>query len=137
MKRTIFFVFTVALLLCCSAALSFAAPFTDNGNGTVTDNRTGLVWQQGEAGQMMWGSALSYCEGLPLGGKTDWRLPNVKELESLTDDTRYNDPAIDTSVVLHKSLYIKDPARRQCCHSRGSNRESIVFQKQIKTWIPA
>ncbi|MBI4686708.1 MAG: hypothetical protein HY756_02865 [Nitrospirae bacterium] len=45
--------------------------------------------------------------------------------------------AADSSVVLHKSLYIKDPARRQCCHSRGSNRESIVFLKQIKTWIPA
>lgn len=69
----------------------------DNQNGTVTDNATGLVWQQGEAGgYMTWESALSYCEGLSLGGNTDWHLPNIKELESLTDDTRYN-PAIDTS----------------------------------------
>ncbi|MBI5194934.1 MAG: DUF1566 domain-containing protein [Nitrospirae bacterium] len=70
--------------------------FTDNGNGTVTDNKTGLVWQQGEPGEMSWGSALSYCEGLSLGGSTDWRLPNIKELESLTDDTRYS-PAINTT----------------------------------------
>lgn len=68
--------------------------FTDNGNGTVTDNKTGLVWEQDGPGIMTWGSALSYCEGLFLGGKTDWRLPNIKEIESLTDDTRY-EPAID------------------------------------------
>ncbi|MBI4682211.1 MAG: DUF1566 domain-containing protein, partial [Nitrospirae bacterium] len=70
--------------------------FTDNGNGTVIDNKTGLVWQKGEPGYMTWGSALSYCKGLSLGGKTDWRLPNIKELESITDDTRYY-PAIDTT----------------------------------------
>ena len=45
---------------------------------------------------MTWGSALSYCEELSLGDKSDWRLPNIKELESITDDTRYN-PAIDTT----------------------------------------
>ncbi len=41
-----------------------------------------------------------------------------------------------TSVVLHKSFYIKISARRQCCHSRGSNRESIVLLKQIKPGFP-
>ena len=68
--------------------------FVDNGNGTVTDSETGLMWQQGEAAYMTWGSALSYCEGLSLAENSDWRLPNIKELESLTDDTRH-DPAID------------------------------------------
>jgi hypothetical protein len=68
----------------------------DNGNGIVTDSRSRLMWQQGEPGAMTWGSALAYCEGLSLGGHSDWRLPNVKELESLMDDTR-NRPAIDTS----------------------------------------
>jgi hypothetical protein len=70
--------------------------FADNGNGIVTDNRTGLMWQQGEAGTMTWDSALSYCEGRSLGGKSDWRLPNIKELESIADDTKAN-PAIDTT----------------------------------------
>jgi len=73
-----------------------AQHLTNNGNGTVTDNATGLMWQQAEPGSMTWASALSYCEGLPLGGYSDWRLPNVKELESITDDTRYG-PAIDTA----------------------------------------
>ena len=82
------------------AAAAEAANLVDNGNGTVTDNKTGLIWQQGEPGVMTWDSALSYCENLRLpdnsSGNTDWRLPNIKELESLTDDTRYR-PAIDTT----------------------------------------
>lgn len=72
--------------------------FTDNGNGTVTDAKTGLMWQQGEPGYMTWPDALNYCESLtlPSGGQSDWRLPNIKELESITDDMRYS-PASDTA----------------------------------------
>ena len=69
--------------------------FTDNGNGTVTDNNTGLMWQQGEWKQKTWEDAISYCEDFSLSRHTDWRLPNIKELVSITDDTLYN-PAIDT-----------------------------------------
>ena len=69
--------------------------FVDNKNGTVTDNATALTWQQGEPESMTFIAALLYCEGISLGGNSDWRLPNIKELESLTDKTRYN-PAIDT-----------------------------------------
>lgn len=65
-----------------------------NGDGTVSDNRTGLVWQQGEPGAMTWSAALTYCEALSLAGATDWRLPNIKELESLVDETR-SYPSID------------------------------------------
>ena len=74
-----------------------AAPrpsLTDNRNGTVTDSHTGLTWQQGEPGGMSWGMALDFCEGLELGDAIDWRLPNVKELLSLTDQTRFH-PAVD------------------------------------------
>lgn len=85
------------LLLCgWGAPVVYGAVLTDNGNGTVTDSSTGLVWQQGEPGTKTWDNALTYCEGLSLGGADDWRLPNVKELESLTDDARYN-PALDTT----------------------------------------
>jgi hypothetical protein len=70
--------------------------FKDNGNGTVTDNRTGLIWQKKEASGMPWANSIAYCEGLSLGGHSDWRLPNAKELESLTDDSHYN-PAINSS----------------------------------------
>ena len=70
--------------------------FTDNGDGTVTDNNTMLMWQQDEGGKKTWEDAISYCEGLSLVGHTDWRFPNTKELESITDDSLYG-PAIDTS----------------------------------------
>ncbi len=58
--------------------------YTDHGDGTVTDNATGLTWQKaGPVDAMTWQQALAYCEGISLGGSTDWRLPTVKELQSL------------------------------------------------------
>ncbi|HEY9164269.1 MAG TPA: DUF1566 domain-containing protein, partial [Magnetovibrio sp.] len=41
-----------------------------------------------------WPTALAYCESLTLAGHGDWRLPNVKELQSIVDYTK-NDPALD------------------------------------------
>ena len=67
-----------------------------NSDGTVTDTSTGLMWQQETAGPMTWEEAISYCEGLSLGGYNDWRLPNRNELQSLVDYTHYW-PAIDTA----------------------------------------
>ena len=79
------------------------AGFVDNGNGTVTDTASGLIWQQdgprdvhGIYVKMTWKEALAYCEALDLGSETDWRLPTIKELVSLVDPSRYN-PAIDTT----------------------------------------
>jgi hypothetical protein len=88
-------ILTGTLLL---AAPGLAAAFTA-ANGTVTDERTGLVWQQQDDGQQRtWDAAISYCEGLiQPDNKSDWRLPNIKELESIIDDSRYN-PSIDTEV---------------------------------------
>jgi hypothetical protein len=55
------------------------------------------VWQKETApGTYTWQQALSYCENLILAGYNDWRLPNVNELQSLVDYTRY-DPSIDTA----------------------------------------
>jgi hypothetical protein len=66
----------------------------DNGDSTVTDADLGLMWQQGGGGSMYWADALNYCEGLTLAGHVDWRLPNIRELVSLTDDRKAN-PSID------------------------------------------
>ncbi len=63
--------------------------FTDNGNDTVTDTTTGLMWQQGDSGEgVSWEEALAYAETLDLGGHDDWRLPNAKELQSIVDYSR-------------------------------------------------
>ena len=78
--------------------------FTDNGDGTVTDNLTGLIWLKnancfGPVGP--WASALLVANTLNSGecglsdgsSEGDWRLPNVRELFSLMDFSRY-DPAL-------------------------------------------
>jgi hypothetical protein len=70
--------------------------FRDNGNGTVSDITTGLMWQQTEAKVMTWEKALAHCEGLALAGYTDWRLPNIRELATLVDNTG-NAPFIDNT----------------------------------------
>ena len=63
--------------------------FTDNGDGTITDQATGLTWQQTDDGTARnWEEALAYAEGLELAGHSDWRLPNAKELQSIIDYTR-------------------------------------------------
>jgi len=58
--------------------------FTDNGDGTITDKLTGLMWEQVPSGTTRtWTDSLIYTAGLALAGYVDWRLPNIKELESL------------------------------------------------------
>ena len=74
--------------------------FVDNGDGTISDLATGLMWQQSDDGTSRdWEASLTYAESLELGNKTDWRLPNAKELQSIVDYTRSpkttNSPAID------------------------------------------
>ncbi len=71
--------------------------YTDNGNGTVTDNVTGLVWQkQDDATTRTWDNAVTYCSNLPLAGQTGWRVPSEIELISIIDDGVYN-PSINTT----------------------------------------
>jgi hypothetical protein len=57
--------------------------FQDNADGTVTDSLTGLMWQKGENERMDWYSALKNCREMRLAGHSDWRLPNLKELNSI------------------------------------------------------
>jgi hypothetical protein len=76
--------------------------FTDNGDQTVTDNLTGLMWAKDAnlaSGSNDWLVAINYANSLSLGNAgcgssyTDWRLPNRFELESLLDLGNYN-PAL-------------------------------------------
>jgi hypothetical protein len=66
--------------------------YTVNGDGTVTDKVTGLMWQQivpttaaGTPMTFIWTDAIAYCPALNLGGHGDWRLPSFIELASLLD----------------------------------------------------
>ena len=66
--------------------------FWDNGDGTITDRATRLMWTNSDSGKTMnWEEALSYAEDLEKAGYDDWRLPNVKELQSILDYSRAPD----------------------------------------------
>ena len=70
--------------------------FTKTGN-IVTDNTTGLQWQDDAVGnEKSWQGALNHCEVLSLDGFNDWRLPNFKELISIVDDSTAS-PAIEST----------------------------------------
>jgi len=65
----------------------------DDSKEVVLDTKTNLIWQDNLAvkdNNQTWNDALTYCEGLNLGGYDDWHLPNHTELSSLPDRTRYN-----------------------------------------------
>lgn len=65
--------------------------FTDNGDGTITDNLTQLVWQKTPyTDSFTWDRALTYAEGLTIGTSSDWRLPNIKELQSINNELATN-----------------------------------------------
>ena len=102
------------VLLMCSSGLSQAftcnnpdSIYQNNGDGTVTDTRTGLMWKQCSEGQTWsgtgcngsvathtWSDALALAEAASFAGQSDWRLPNLKELRSLVEECRSN-PAIN------------------------------------------
>jgi hypothetical protein len=69
--------------------------FTDNKDGTITDNFTGLIWQQKSCESMTLQNAKAYAKTLTLGEYSDWRLPDMKELAMLCD-RNYISPAINT-----------------------------------------
>lgn len=79
-----------------------ARSYTDNGD-TVTDNATGLEWQDNvdyvnASNDANWSDAGMYCDNLTLNSQSDWRLPTFKELMTIADYTDNSDPYIDESV---------------------------------------
>ncbi|WP_158638055.1 Lcl domain-containing protein [Shewanella donghaensis] len=59
--------------------------FVAQADGTVSDIATELMWQQNDAESSHWDDAVSQCETATTGSFSDWRLPNIKELQSLID----------------------------------------------------
>lgn len=76
--------------------------FVDNDDNTVSDNATGLMWQQGDSEiGLDWESALEYAQiknSENYLGYNDWRVPDSKELHSIVDYTRA--PAVSSSAAI-------------------------------------
>jgi len=89
--------------------------FIDNGDGTISDLASGLMWQQADSGAGMdWSEALDYCSSLDTGGYDDWRLPNAKELQSIVDYSRSPDTTDSAAIdPLFNSMPITNEVGQQ------------------------
>ncbi len=106
----------------CNANIAASTPeadFTDNGDGTVTHHKTGLMWAcsdglsgadcaTGTIATYTWQQALQRVEAINSGGGfagyTDWRLPNIAELASIIED-RCTAPAVNDTVFPATASY--------------------------------
>jgi hypothetical protein len=79
-----------------------ARRFINNGNGTVMDMQTGMMWADRDNGSPInWSDAKSYCESYRGGGYTDWRMPRWGELEKLYDARKKQDNKCDPEYKTH------------------------------------
>ncbi|MDX8392440.1 MAG: DUF1566 domain-containing protein [Mariprofundaceae bacterium] len=131
--------------MCQTATITASTPtadFVDNGDGTVTHSKTGLMWKRCLEGQL-WDSATSTCTGtvaiyswpgglqqaeaLNNGGGfatfSDWRLPNIKELNSIVEDQCVYPsinaaifPSIDRAFYWSASPYVTDATQAWTIH---------------------
>ncbi len=80
----------------------------NNDEVTVTDNATDLMWEKGDHTSSNFADAIAVCEATTTSSWTDWRLPNIKEMQSIVDYTRSpdatNSPAIDTDYFTSSSF---------------------------------
>ncbi len=95
--------------------------FVDNGDGTITDRATGLMWAQNDSGAGLdWEEALVWVETRNASsylGYNDWRLPNAKELQSIVDYSRSPDttnsaaldPLFRASVITNEARQVDYP----------------------------
>ncbi|CAA6676474.1 MULTISPECIES: DUF1566 domain-containing protein [unclassified Lentimonas] len=100
--------------------------YTDNRDGTITDNVTGLTWARDlSTSDHSWSDAATYCEDLELGGYDDWRLPTVKELWSIRDFSQ-GWPWVDT----HYFKLVGNGSDKRQHHSWTSNRYLVESEYQ-------
>ena len=108
--------------------------YTDNGNGTVTDNNTGLIWQQEDDGNIYnWyvasgtydttynPTSQDVCGSLNLGDHSDWRLPAKKELMTIVAyGIPYPGPAIDTTYFPNTKLAVYWSSSSRASYPNGA-----------------
>jgi hypothetical protein len=108
------------VVMCVRANATYGVnAFVDNGNSTITDNATGLMWAKNDSGGdapkgFTWEEALAYVKARNAAnylGYSDWRLPDVKELQSIVDYSRSPDTSASAAIdPLFSSTSITDEA---------------------------
>jgi hypothetical protein len=94
-KKYIMF-YTILSVILLTAHVAYAGRLMDNGDGTISDKVSNLMWQrQDDDTERYWEEAKRYCSGLTLAGHTDWRMPTLRELLTIVDKNKTN-PAINT-----------------------------------------
>lgn len=89
MSRKLFTTAALALMLCLTGLVTTgeaqAHRFVDNGNGTVTDTVTGLMWTKNvnPIGERNWNDAMAACSAFSISGIGGWRLPSKDELVAI------------------------------------------------------
>jgi hypothetical protein len=107
-----------------------AVRFVDNGNGTVTDTKTKLMWAAKDNGKDIdFHDAEVYCNSFSAGGYTDWRMPDIEELENLYEADSNNKSGFKITGLIQLS---------SCCpwssyDSFGSS-SAFNFKKGRETW---
>ena len=80
-------VLITGIIALCELCMVFAEPmnrFIKNGDNTITDTKTGLMWAAKDNGSPInWHNALIYCRNFKGGGYTNWRMPTLDELKTL------------------------------------------------------
>ncbi|MDC7124344.1 MAG: DUF1566 domain-containing protein [Spirochaetales bacterium] len=106
--------------------------YKDNGDGTISDLNTGLMWQQDPGDKMTWTEAEKALKSFKLGGHSDWRLPSIKELYSLILFS-----GKDVSIDMNKTSYTENPfIDRDYFHFEygdGSNSERIIDSQYMSS----
>ncbi|OHB77458.1 MAG: hypothetical protein A2Z34_08830 [Planctomycetes bacterium RBG_16_59_8] len=131
--------------------------FEDNGDGTVTDGATGLMWMKVDSGHLKGGAkrdgrlnrkeALAWAESLEYAGHADWRLPDAKELLSIVDYTRCPDvtdsaaidPVFETTAIVNeggKKDYPYFWTSTSHCGLRGAQAAVYVAFGRGLGWMP-
>ncbi|MFC1850976.1 DUF1566 domain-containing protein [candidate division CSSED10-310 bacterium] len=103
------------------------AKFVGNGDGTVTDLSSGLMWAQRDNGQdLTWLEAQEYCQSFSLAGFDDWRLPTIQELEGLFSQHHTQNVKDYGSYTVHITAGIK---LESCCLW-----SSNLYKKSDEVW---
>lgn len=121
--------------------------FKDNGDGTITDHATGLMWMKLDSGHLKagpnkdgklnWQQALEWAENLDYAGHNDWRLPNAKELQSIVDYSRCPDVTNSAAInpVFDVTPITNEGGKRDYPFYWSSTSHCSVFRAEAAAYV--